>query len=190
MNRRHFLLAAASGGAVAGAGVLVPVAAAATDEELAYANFGAATELLLKDFYEQATGAELFDGLLAKTAKRGAFAAGEHVAALSQLLVDSGQTAPAPEDFEFTWPDGTFERTGDAVAVGAAVTGALQGAYLSGAATSPTTSFRVLYASLGASLGEQQAAFSLAQGRSAIGNSFPPALDLEAASRAVEAFLG
>lgn len=191
MNRRRFLISAASSGVtLAGAGALSTPAAAATDDDLAYANFAAATELLLKDFYAKAREAKLFGGQLNNAFLRGGFAATEHVTALSAVLTDSGQTAPLEEDFEFAWPDGTFASKKSAATAGLSVVEALLGAYQTGAATSPTGSFRVLYASLAASLGEQRATLSLARGRSAIGNSFPVALDLETASVAVESFLG
>ncbi len=109
ISRRRFLSSAASGAAVLlGGGVLAPPAAAATDEELAFANFGAATELLLKDFYAQVGEAKLFGGALRRAFARGGFASTEHAAALAALLTGAGQTAPLEEDFEFVWPRGTF----------------------------------------------------------------------------------
>ena len=191
ISRRRFLSSAASGGAVLlGGGVLATPAAAATDEELAFANFGAATELLLKDFYVQVGEAKLFGGALRRALARGGFAATEHAAALAALLTGAGQTAPLEEDFEFVWPRGTFAARKPAATAGLTVVEALLGADLTAAATSPTESFRVLYSSLAASCGEQRSVLLLARGRAPIGNSFPPALDLEAASSAVEAFLG
>jgi hypothetical protein len=191
MNRRRFLISAASSGAaLAGAGALAAPAAAATDDELAFANFGAAAELLLKDFYVKTREAKLFGGQLDKAFARGQFAAGEHVTALSAVLTDSAQTAPLAEDFEFAWPEDTFKTRKAAASAGLTVVEALLGAYLTAAATSPTLSLRVLFASLAANLGEQLSTLSLARGRPAIGNSFPVAFDLEAASLAVEAFLG
>ena len=191
MNRRRFLVSAASGGiALAGAGVLSAPAGAATDDDLAYANFAAATELLLKDFYAKARAAKLFGGQLDNSFVHGGFAAGEHVTALSAVLTESGQTAPLEEDFDFAWPEGTFASKKSAATAGLTVVDSLLGVYLTGATTSPTGSFRVLYASLAASLGEQRSALSLARGRPAIGNSFPVALELETASTAVESFLG
>jgi hypothetical protein len=191
MNRRRFLISAASSGvALAGAGVLSAPAAAATDDDLAFANFGAATELLLKDFYAKAREAKIFGAQLNDAFAHGGFAATEHITALSSVLEESGQTAPLAEDFEFAWPTGTFTGRKAAATAGQTVVETLLGAYLTGAATSPTSSFRVLYASLAASLGEQRSTLSLARGRHAIGNSFPTALDLETASAAVERFLG
>jgi len=191
MDRRHFVLTAASGAAaLAGAGVVTASAAAATDDELTFANFGVATELLLRDFYGELVEAKLFGAELNTSFARGRFAAGEHAAALSTLLTDSGQARPVEEDFEFGWPDATFKTRKAAASTGAGIVQALLGAYLTGAATSPTPAFRVLYASLAASSGQQLGVFFRARGRPMVGNSFPAALDLEAASAAVEDFLG
>ncbi len=191
IDRRRFLITAASGSAMlVGTGAFTPSAVAATDDELAFANFGAATELLLQDFYDRAGDAKLFGGTLRKAFARGSFVAGEHLTALSKLLTDSGQTAPLAEDFEFVWPEATFASKKAAAAAGLTVAESLLGAYVTAASTSPTTTVRVLFSSLAASLGEQRSALSLARGRPAVGNSFPAAIDLEAASAAVEAFLG
>jgi hypothetical protein len=189
MNRGRFLLSAASTGvAVAGAGALATPAAAATDDELAFVNFGSATELLLKDFYAKVREAKLFKGQLDSAFARGGFAANEHARELSAVLTDSGQTPPLEEDLEFAWPEGTFTTKKSAASAGLTIVEALLGAYLTAAATSPTMSLRVLNSSLAASLGEQLSTLMLARGRSAIGNSFPAAIDLENASAAVENF--
>ena len=191
LSRRRLLLTAAVGGAaLAGAGGFPRAAAAATDDELAYANFGAASELLLQDFYARVRTAKLYRGALASAFARGGFAAKEHVDALSALLVDSGQAAPLAEDFEFAWPAATFRTRKAASTAGLTIVDALLGAYLTGAATSPTQAVRVLFSSLAASLGEQRSTLLLARGRTAIGNSFPAAVDLETASAAVERYLG
>lgn len=101
------MTATSTGVGLAGGGLLARPAAAATDDELAFANFGAATELLLRDFYGRAGTAKLFAGSLGKALARGRFAATEHGVALATLLTDAGQTAPLEDDFEFAWPAGT-----------------------------------------------------------------------------------
>ena len=191
MNRRRFLVSAASSGvALAGAGALAAPAAAATDDELAFANFGAATELLLKDFYAKAREAKLFGGQLNNAFVRGGFAATEHVTALVCRVDGLGPDGAARRGLRVRLARRHIRRQEAAATAGLTIVEALLGAYLTGAATSPTDSFRVLYASLAASLGEQRSTLSLARGRPAIGNSFPVALDLEAAGAAVDSFLG
>ena len=96
MNRRALILSAAGAG-LAVSGLAAPsrsfAALTATDDELAYANFGQATEFLLKDFYAKAIAAKLARGSAARSLARGAFNANEHASALGKLLTDAGQTA-------------------------------------------------------------------------------------------------
>jgi hypothetical protein len=75
------------------------------------------------------------------------------------------------------------------VKTGLTVLRALLGAYQSAAATASVVDHRILYASLGASMGEQVGALA---GLSApVGaTSFPLATDVETASAAIEAYLG
>ena len=66
---------------------------------------------------------------------------------------------------------------------------ATSGAYQRAAATSTEPTYRVLFASLAASLAEQAGVLA-AQGGGATVAPFPAALDLEAASAALEGYLG
>jgi hypothetical protein len=192
MNRRRLILSAAGAGlAVSGFAAPAGLAAAtATDDELAYANFGLATEFLLKDFFTETAAAKLFVGAAARECARAGFNAGEHAAALSKLLTDAGQTAAVEEDFEFAWPDGTFATKKAALAAGRTVTRTLLGVYLGAAGAISIASYRMLFASMAANLAQQVAALSQLSGIRAVGISFPPALDVETASDAIEAYLG
>ena len=64
---------------------------------------------------------------------------------------------------------------------------AVRGAYQTASATLSESSYRVLFASLGAGVAEQAGALAL-PGTGV--EPFPTALDLEAASAALEAYLG
>ena len=66
---------------------------------------------------------------------------------------------------------------------------ALLGAYQTAAASVADPAYRVLYASLAASVSQQLATLAARAGQSAI-EPFPVAMDLEAASDALEAYLG
>ena len=188
MNRRGFL-------ASAGIAVSLPVgfarsAHAASDAELAYANFAIAAEFLMQDFYARALAAKLFEG----TAKNGATHArlneGEHVKALSTLLTDAGQSVPIAEDFAFQWPKATFHSAGAAAKTGIEIESAAVGAYVSAATTITIQSYRSLFARMLADEGQHLAMLSwLVRGRP-VGLSFPPALDLEAATDALGPYLG
>jgi Ferritin-like domain len=189
MNRRYFLASTAAVTATALGGPWLGAASAASDDELAFANFGVSTEFLLKDFHTKALAAKVFSPPQAKVLRRGRSAAAQHAKALSDLLVGAGQAAPAEEDFAFEWPEKTFSSASNIVDTGLVVLRALLGSYQTAAASVSVPDYRVLYASLAASLGQQVGALS-AMSRTAGAEPFPVAIDLETASAALEAYLG
>jgi hypothetical protein len=192
MNRRSLLLAAAGAGLTASGLVAPPglAAASATDDELAFASFGQAAELLLADFYTRATAAEIATGAAAGDLAHGVLSATEHAAALAQLLTDAGQTAAVAEDFEFAWPDGTFATRRAVGRAGLEIVRPLLGVYLAAAIGVSIASYRTLFTTMAANIAQQVAALSRLSGRRMVGVSFPPAVDVETASDAIEAYLG
>jgi hypothetical protein len=186
VDRRRFVVAALGTGSAAIAAPWVGVASAATEDDLAYANFGTSTEFLVHDFYARALEAKLVSGSKAAALKRGRAAAGQHAKALSDLLTNAGDVAPLPEDFEFAWPPSTFKSEKAMVATGRGVLHPLLGVYQTAAATASDPAYRVLYASLAASVSQQLVALAGA----AASEPFPTAMELEAASDALEAYLG
>jgi hypothetical protein len=192
MNRRSLLLAAAGAGLTASGLVAPPglAAASATDDELAFASFGQAAELLLADFYTRATAAKIATGAAAGDLAHGVLSATEHAAALAQLLTDAGQTAAVAEDFEFAWPDGTFATRRAAARAGLEIARPLLGVYLAAAIGVSIASYRTLFTTMAANIAQQVAALSRLSGRRMVGVSFPPAVDVETASDAIEAYLG
>jgi hypothetical protein len=189
MNRRRFVLSATGVGAAALADPWLGLARSATEVELAFANFGVAGELLVRDFYARALKVDLVDGSGRSVLERGRDAAAQHATALSDLLVGAGDVAPLAEDFDFDWPAATFRSKHAIVRTGRGVLGTLLGAYQTAAASVDVPSYRVLYASLSASIGQQIGTLSALQhGPGA--EPFPVAVDLETASDALEAYLG
>ncbi len=192
MNRRRLILSAAGAG-LAVSGLAAPgglAALAATDDELAYANFGQATEFLLKDFYAKATAAKLFGAAAGREFARGGVSAAQHADALGQLLTDAGQTAAVEEDFEFAWPAGTFAKKSSITSAGLTVTRPLLGVYQTAAAAISIPSYRTLYASIAVNVAQQIGALGQLSGGSVVGVSFPPAIDVQTASDTIEAYLG
>ena len=189
MDRRRFLIGTIGAGTATLATPWLGSAIAATDDELAYANFGSSVELLLKDFYTRAVDAKIASGSGANVLKKGRTAAAQHAKALSELLVAAGDVAPVEEDFAFEWPARTFRTTQSIVTTGTGVLRALLGAYQGASASVTEPSYRVLYASLAASLGQQVSAMASLAPRVAV-EPFPVAMDLEAATAALEPYLG
>jgi hypothetical protein len=189
MNRRRFVVSSLGAGALTVGGPLLADASAATEDEIAFANFGASTEFLLKDFYTKALEAKVVPRAKTATLKRGRSVAGQHAKALSELLVGAGDVAPAEEDFEFQWPEDTFRGEKEIVTTGTMILRALLGAYQRAGASVSDPAYRVLYASLAASVSQQLGALAAQAGRDAV-EPFPVALDLEAATVALDAYLG
>lgn len=186
-NRRRLLTAAAGGAALAA----LPVwpALAADDDELAYANFAVSSELLLADLYEKALAADVVTGPGVGALRSGRKAALQHAGALSALLTGAGQDAPTAEDFGFQLPAKAFASPTAIAATARVVLRAILGVYQTAVATVSEPSYRTLYASLGASVGQQLGALT-ALAASGVVEPFPVAQDLESASSALEPYLG
>jgi hypothetical protein len=184
-----FVLSAAGVGTAVLTGPSLGTARAATEDDLAFANFGVSAEYLVRDCYAKALKADLVDRPGASVLRRGHRAAAQHARALSDLLVGAGDVAPLEEDFDFDWPARTFRSERAMVATGLGVLRALLGAYQTAVASVEVPSYRVLYASLAASVGQQFGALAALE-RSVGAEPFPVALELEAASDALEEYLG
>jgi hypothetical protein len=189
VNRRRFLLSSAGVSAAVLGGPWAGAATAASEDDLAFANFGVSAEFLLKDFYSKALVGKKFRGPRANVLRQGRMAATKHARTLSNLLVSFGDTPPLDQDFEFAWPRRTFSSAPATVKTGLIVLRALLGTYQSAAATASVVDYRILYASLGASIGEQIGALS-ALAAPVGAKSFPVATDVETASAAIETYLG
>ncbi len=170
-------------------GPWIGAAGAATEEDIAFANFGVSAEFLLKDFYAKALDGKRFRGPRANVLRQGRTAATKHARALSNLLVSFGDTPPVEDDFEFAWPRRTFSSAQTTVKTGLIVLRALLGSYQSAAASASVVDYRILFASLGASTAQQIGDLSALSGLVGA-KSFPVAMDVETASAAIEAYLG
>src|SRR5262245_48509745 len=186
MNRRRFLVGAAGVTGVAVGAPWIGTATAATDDEVAYANFGLAAAYLAADYYARALDAGVLEA--GRTLRSGRSASLAQARALTDLITGAGDTPAAAEDFEFAWPDNAFATAASTLRTGLDVLRPTLGAYQSAASSVIMPSYRVLYASLGASLGQQIGALAGPTGERA--EPFPPAMDLEAASAALESYLG
>ena len=188
ISRRRLLLAAAG---AAGIGVAASPwsrsALAATDDDLAYANFGLASSFLLADYYGRALRAGRLGPAARPTLQRGRSASTLQARALSDLLTGAGDTPATAEDFEFVFPAASLATAAAIRRTGLTLLNAPRGAYQSASATTSESSYRVLVASLAASVAEQVGA--LAPPGAGV-ESFPAALELETASAALEAYLG
>lgn len=203
---RAALVARAARGAVAvavaagGAGALgTTLAGAATarsaasgplgDTDLASARLAAAAELLAIDFYGTAIDAGIVRGDPLKALRRILFNEQEHLAALAGVLTGAGQVPPSADDFEFSYPDGTFASPASAARLGVTLETALLGIHLGAVAAYAPPDLRAAAASIAASEAEHLAFLRGLAGNRPIGISFPTALDLAGASEALAPLL-
>jgi hypothetical protein len=181
-------LTVAAGGAALAALPVRP-ALAATDDELAYANFAVSGELLLADLYGSAIAANALTGPGRAALRNGRSAAIRHASALSGLLNGAGQAAPTAQDFDFQWPARAFATPAAIASTGRIVLRTMLGLYQTAVVAVSEPSYRILYASLAASAGQQLGALA-ALAASVVVEPFPAALDVERASAALEPYLG
>ncbi|HXQ86575.1 MAG TPA: ferritin-like domain-containing protein, partial [Gaiella sp.] len=179
LSRRRLLTVAAGGAALAA--LPVRPASAATDEELAYANFAVSSELLLADLYQRALAAKVVAGPGQVELRAGRRAAIQHAGALSGLLTGAGQEAPTTQDFDFRWPEKAFDSAGAIAGTARVVLRALLGAYQTAIVTVSEPSYRILYTSLAASAGQQVGVLSALAAKVVAG---PGQVELRAGRRA------
>lgn len=182
LSRRRLLGFAAGG--VALATVRVRAATAASDDEPAYANFGLAASFLAADYYLRAAESGKLGAGARPTLRSSRAGSLAQARALGDLITGAGDTPAAAEDFDLAWPTNAFATAANARRAGLAVLRSTLGAYQSAAATVAMPTYRLLYASLGQQIG------ALAGPAGARLEPFPVAMELEAASAALESYLG
>src|SRR5579885_1182417 len=140
---RHFSRSAFL--AAAAAAALAPPAladAGPSDSDLANARLLVAVELLLLDFY----------GRLPKTPRhsRAAFNEQEHLAAVSQILLDAGQTPATAADIDFSYPARSFDTEAHAADLGWTLEHLALGAYLGAIDSTQSQIYRLVFARVAA----------------------------------------
>jgi hypothetical protein len=181
----------------AAAAVLAPRAASGAltasgpaDPDLANARLLVAVELLLLDFYARAAKAVRFGPAGRDAVARARFNEQEHLGAVSQILLDAGQTPANAGDIDFSYPSDAFGSVGSAVSLARRLERLATGAYLGAVASSVDHTLTLPLARIAASEAQHLSAFA----REATGHpyaaSFPDALTIEQASGALGAYTG
>jgi hypothetical protein len=170
LSRSSFLTATAL--AVAAPAAL---ADAPSDSDLASTRLLVVVELLLIDFYGRSK---------LPVAKRASFNEQEHLAAVSRILLDSGQTPPAADDVDFSYPKGAFtspERTNE---LGWNLERLALGSYLGAVESSASPVYRNVFARISANEAQHLEALR------PFTNSFADVLTTEQASDALAEYTG
>ena len=170
LTRAAFLTGAALAAATPRA-----LAEAPADGDLANARLLVAFELLLLDFY----GRSKLPG-----AARAAFNEQEHLAALSRILTDAGQTAATAGDIDFSYPKASFGSPERTAALGWTLERLTLGAYLGAVESTTSPVYRNVFVRISANEAQHMDALR------PFTNSFADVLTIEQASDALSEYTG
>ena len=166
-----------------------PSAAALAGADLAYARLLVGAELLASDFYSQAIAASNASAAVTKYLKRAYLNEQEHYQSVAGILSGSGNAPAVSGDFDFSYPTGTFETESSILEFAAQLEATILGAYLGAIGGIQTNSFKTGLAPDRRLRGPAPARTSpRCSGGKAFSLSFPPALTIEQASDALDAY--
>jgi hypothetical protein len=195
ITRGQLLSRSAKGGTlllVAGSALGHFVEPAAADApltaDLAYARLLVGAELLAADFYSVALAAANTGPSVTGYLKRALANEQEHYQSVAGILSGAGMTAAVSGDIDFSYPAGTFGSQGAIVKFAKALEETILGAYLGAIAGIQTDSFKAGLARIAACEAQHAAYFTTANGGKTFSGSFPPALTIDQASNALDAF--
>jgi rubrerythrin len=195
ITRGKLLSRSAKGGAaflVAGSTLGQFVGTAAADPplttDLAYARLLVGAELLASDFYSVAVAAANTGATVAGYLKRAYANEQEHYQSVAGFITGAGMTPAVSGDIDFSYPAGTFASQGSIVKFARDLENTILGAYLGAIDEIQTDTLRAALARIAACEAQHAAYFTTANGGKAFGASFPPALTIDQASNALDAF--
>jgi hypothetical protein len=195
MTRGQLVSRSAKGGAaflVAGSALSRFVEAAAADplpgSDLAYARLLVGAELLASDFYTQAIAAVNAKPTVVKYLKRAFVNEQEHYKSVAGIISGAGQTPAVAGDIDFSYPKGTFASQKAIVSFAQQLETTILGAYLGAIGGMQTNALKTGLAQIAACEAEHAAYFRTTHGGSTFNLSFPPALTIDQASNALDAF--
>lgn len=184
-SRASFLAAAAAMAVAPRA-----LAAAPSDADLANARLLVAVELLLLDFYGRAAKTRHFGSAGRDAVARARFNEQEHLDAVSLILTNAGQPPATAGDIDFTYPKNAFASLGKTVELGRALERLAAGAYLGAVASSVDRALALPLARIAASEAQHLTVFEQEATGHALGESFPEALTIQAASDSLAEYTG
>ena len=176
------------GGAALGRFAETAAADAVPPADLAYARLLVGVELLAADFYTQAIAAANTGRAVTAYLKRAHANEQEHYQSVAAIISGAGQTPAVSGDIDFSFPSGSFATQKSIVKLAKRLEGTMLGAYLGAIAGITTDSLNANLAQIAACEAQHAAYFTTALGGKAFSLSFPPALTIDQASNALDAF--
>jgi Ferritin-like domain len=195
LTRAQLLSRGARSGAallVAGAAATELAGPAAADPlptgDLAYARLLVGAELLASDFYAQAVAASNATPGVMKYLKRAHANEQEHYKSVAGILTGAGLTPAVATDIDFTYPKGSFDSQKSILQLGQKVETIMLGTYLGAVGGMQTSAFKQGIAQIAASEAQHLSYMWVRNGGIAFSAAFPPALSIDRASSAMDAF--
>jgi len=195
MTRAELFSRGAKGGAallVTGAalGPLVESAAAEplTVTDLAYARLLVGAELLASDFYQQAVAASNSSASVMKYLKKAYANEQEHYQSVAGILAGAGLQAAVSTDIDYTYPKGSFATQASTLKLAQQLETIMLGTYLGAVGGMQTSSLKQGIAQIAACEAQHLSYMWTQNGGKAFSVSFPPALTIDQASAAMDAF--
>jgi len=195
ITRAQLLSRSAKGGAallVAGTALSQFVDAAAADplpgSDLAYARLLVGAELLASDFYTQAIAAANAKPTVTKYLKRAYANEQEHYQSVAGIISGAGQTPAVSGDIDFSYPKGTFDSQKSILTFAQQLEATMLGTYVGAIGGIQTNALKTGLAQIAACEAQHSAYFNTALGGRTFSLSFPPALTIDQASNALDAY--
>jgi len=195
ITRAQLLSRSARGGAallVAGSALSQFAEAAAGDalpgSDLAYARLLVGAELLASDFYTRAVAAAKAKPGVTKYLKRAYANEQEHYKSVAGIISGAGQTPAVAADIDFSYPRATFATEKSILKFAQQLEATMLGAYLGAIGAIQTNALKTGLAQIAASEAQHSAYFNTALGGRTFSLAFPPALTIDQASNALDAY--
>jgi hypothetical protein len=195
MTRADLFSRGAKGGAallVAGTALGPLVESAAADAlpagDLAYARLLVGAELLASDFYGQAVAAANARPHVQAYLKRARANEQEHYQSVAGILSGAGAVPAVAADIDFSYPRGTFATEGSILKFARQLEATMLGTYLGAVGGIQTAALKQGLAQIAACEAQHFSYTSFVSGGKAFNVSFPPALTIDQASNAMDAF--
>ena len=195
LTRAQLLTRGAKGGTallVAGAAFTQLIETAAADPlpsaDLAYARLLVGAELLASDFYTQAINASVTGKSVTKYLKRAFANEQEHYQSVAGILSGAGVTPAVSGDIDFSYPTGTFATEGSILKLAQSLESTILGTYLGAIGGLQTASLKQGIAQIAAAEAQHLSYFTSVTGGRAFSLAFPPALTIDQASNAMDAY--
>jgi Ferritin-like domain len=194
MSRERFLRRGAGALLVSASGLstlgFASDASAATtpDGDLAYLRLLIAAELLALDFHGKALTSRRLHHTAHVLTRRIRADEKAHYTHLADALTAAGGTPATAGDIDFSYPKGGFRSQSSILRLAGRVERLLVGAYVGAIENVETPDLRLVIGQIAANEAQHEGALATLQGRSAVGKAFTPALQIGAASAALDEF--